>query len=505
MTDFSVLIVDDEFHAIRGVEIGVDWEKLGIANVHKAYSAAQAREILLSEEIDLLLTDIEMPGASGLDLLRWVRSCCPEVEAIILTGHPDFEYAQEALQLSSLNYLLKPLDCAELEAAIGKALEKIERERYTRRMQLSFAELEEMHQRQMREDFWLGLIRQDAALNPHDELEYDPSCLFLPILIRICKGSGQAGPVLKDLIQKCLSALDREAAVIRLSDKHFAAIISGKAAGRMQDLRELLKAELCLYLGRKVPPHEVGQVVRQLQDRDWNNVTLTPEIIPWEHIAGRRDFIPSIPKEEWIKFMLAGAKDELKQAMEENIGAWRAEPSLTRSSLHSFYQDLLQIIFYVLQTEGLEANQVFSRRLFEEYDEHLDTVDSLTKWVLSVIDVVMDHLVQPQGENSAVAKAKRYIDENLGRHGLVREDVAKHVFFNEDYLGRIFKKETGLSLSEYILTQRIERAKSLLLGSESSISEIALQCGYSNFSYFSTLFRKHTGLSPTDFREQHGE
>ena len=102
MTDFSVLIVDDEFHAIRGVEIGVDWEKLGIANVHKAYSAAQAREILLSEEIDLLLTDIVMPGASGLDLLRWVRSCCPEVEAIILTGHPDFEYAQEALQLAAL-------------------------------------------------------------------------------------------------------------------------------------------------------------------------------------------------------------------------------------------------------------------------------------------------------------------------------------------------------------------------------------------------------------------
>ena len=58
-------------------------------------------------------------------------------------------------------------------------------------MQLSFAELEEMHQRQMREDFWLRPDPQDAALNPHDELEYDPSCLFLPILIRICKAAGR--------------------------------------------------------------------------------------------------------------------------------------------------------------------------------------------------------------------------------------------------------------------------------------------------------------------------
>lgn len=128
MRKFSVLIVDDEELAILGMESGVDWENLNVSRLYKAHSFDEAVEILKSKTVDIVVTDIEMPGAGGLELIRWTRANKPETRSVFYTGHAEFSYALEALRMGVDDYLLKPLPYDELSAILRRVEEKLESE-----------------------------------------------------------------------------------------------------------------------------------------------------------------------------------------------------------------------------------------------------------------------------------------------------------------------------------------------------------------------------------------
>lgn len=108
------------------------------------------------------------------------------------------------------------------------------------------------------------------------------------------------------------------------------------------------------------------------------------------------------------------------------------------------------------------------------------------------------------GSSSPVASAIDYIRRNLDRD-ISRSEIAEAIFLNPEYLSRLFKKETGIALNEFIVREKIEQAKSMLKGTDIPVSLIALKMGYTNFSYFSQVFKRHTGLSPLEYRQQNQE
>ena len=119
----NLLLVDDERIAVRGMMQGVDWKGCGVdGEVLTAYNAAQALSVLEETPVSLILCDIEMPGESGIDLIRQVRARWPKTACIFLTCHADFTYAQEALRLGCLDYILKPAPYESIEAAVKKAV-----------------------------------------------------------------------------------------------------------------------------------------------------------------------------------------------------------------------------------------------------------------------------------------------------------------------------------------------------------------------------------------------
>ena len=128
MRQFKVLIVDDEELAILGLEAGVDWDGLNVTRLFKAHSRDEAVRIMESEDVDIVITDIEMPGAGGLELIKWVKENRPEARSVFYTGHAEFSYALEALRLGVEDYLLKPLPDEELAAIIRRIEEKLEGE-----------------------------------------------------------------------------------------------------------------------------------------------------------------------------------------------------------------------------------------------------------------------------------------------------------------------------------------------------------------------------------------
>ena len=123
----NILIVDDEVVAVNALMRRVDWSQYGIVGVHAAQSVLDAIAVLQTHDIQLLLCDIEMPQANGLELFEWVREHFPQIECVFVTCHADFEYIRTALKLGSLDYILKPIDYDELDKVLRKATDRIEK------------------------------------------------------------------------------------------------------------------------------------------------------------------------------------------------------------------------------------------------------------------------------------------------------------------------------------------------------------------------------------------
>ena len=117
---YRILIVDDEPYAVDGLLHGVPFSELGFGEVLTANSVPEARQILLTREIDVIITDIEMPNETGLDLLNWIMLCGIDVVTLILTCHADFEYSRMAIKNGCIDYILKPVAYEEVAAALKK-------------------------------------------------------------------------------------------------------------------------------------------------------------------------------------------------------------------------------------------------------------------------------------------------------------------------------------------------------------------------------------------------
>ena len=121
----NLLIVDDEYYSVELLKGILDWKGMGFKEVYTAYSMMQAQDVLKSKNVDIMLCDIEMPRGTGLDLLEWIRDQKYQIECIFLTCHAKFDYAQSAIKLDSVDYLLKPVADAPLKDAISRAIRRM--------------------------------------------------------------------------------------------------------------------------------------------------------------------------------------------------------------------------------------------------------------------------------------------------------------------------------------------------------------------------------------------
>ncbi|PFO06338.1 DNA-binding response regulator [Bacillus sp. AFS076308] len=531
MSQFHVLIVDDEIHSIRGVQAGVNWEKHHITSVYTANNLRQAQEVFLNQKVDLLLCDIEMPKGSGLELLKWVREHYSETEAIFLTCHSDFFYAKQALQLKSFNYLLKPVDYQELEDVIHDALEKIKKDREAKMVEESYLRLKKSHHSVMQERFWLDLIHQafPAAKETIEKqmkcyhLSYTDLNTFLPILFHVQEWkeilSVHEEKVSEYALNKALAEIieknNMDGYVLNLEVGYALMIIALETPINLNEFKEncnqfilefaqFFLCDLCGYIGYQVPIEELVGMVQILQEFDRNNVTESNKTMVCYKNKKGLGSSPLLPTADWTSLMKSGPKEKFLDAINHYFTNWKkSDENIIAQSLHLFYQDFLQLVFYVLQVKGIQANKVYSQNLLTEKPKRvLKSLNSLHNWVIYIADVAMDQLHLPQEKGSVVDIVKKYIHDHLGEQRLTREDIANFVYLNPDYLTRLFKKQTGLSISDYLQLQRIEYAKKLLIETNLPVSEVALSAGYSNFSYFSTIFKRSTKLNPMEYRKK---
>jgi two-component system response regulator YesN len=203
----------------------------------------------------------------------------------------------------------------------------------------------------------------------------------------------------------------------------------------------------------------------------------------------------------WIVFFDEGERDKIIKDFDDYLRSLVESAELNAFVLHQIQQDFMQIVHFYLKGKGIQAHQLFSDDLSVElFSLATHSVTDMKQWIVHTVDRALKYASEVEKSNSVIWRVKQFIGMNLGKD-LSCEDIANQVFLNPIYQNRIFKKETGISLSEYIQQRRLKMARDLLSNTNMPVSTIAAHVGYTNFSHFSRMFRKHTSMSPMDFRK----
>ncbi|TXK85903.1 response regulator [Paenibacillus sp. N3.4] len=527
---YRLIIVDDEMHVIEGVKSDLDLEKNGISELYTAYNMRQAKEIFAEHPIDIMLCDIEMPQGSGLELLAWVRERYPETETIFLTAHADFKYAKQAIQLGSLEYLIKPALVNELEEAISKAKQKISKH----------SELHHVNQLWMQnhplivERFWMDLL--DQTIPSHENvikevaenrnLVYCERMTFLPVLISVQRWHKELSLRDEKILEYALKNSAQEMIVQQVTNRQIIPIDRGKILVILyfesytdELLEELVRSceayigscyryfycDLCCYLGTDGYMTEVLSIVQDLMVLAKNNVAFNNKVfsLMGKSVSNVQIKLPDMTV--WSAMLKKGTKEKVVAEATEFLENLVRTEGLDAHLLRQFYENFLQMTYFVLNLKGIQAHQLFCDELSLELSKNATrSVTDLLAWIWHTVEKAMDQAETVDEATSVIESVKQYIVVHLDQSELSREELAKHVYLHPDYLSRFFKKETGVSITDYLLQERVNLAKELLCKSDMPIGSIALSVGYSNFSHFSKMFKKVANLNPNDYREQKG-
>lgn len=207
--------------------------------------------------------------------------------------------------------------------------------------------------------------------------------------------------------------------------------------------------------------------------------------------------------EEWEQFLHNGEKIKLVNGVKNYLDKAKATDMLSASLLFAVHNDLVQMIYKVLRRWQIQASSLFTNEHARQlYRNASNSAFDLLKWINQFSGQAIELIRESSSGETLADKVKAYIAEHYSEN-ICRQGLADLLFVNSDYLSRIFNKETGISIPDHITQVRMEEAKRLL-HTDATVSDIAIRIGIDNYSYFSTVFKKYTGMSPMEYRRENG-
>lgn len=525
----NVLLVDDDYFVVTALEKKINWQALSIDLVYSAYNIAQAQELLKQHLIHILICDIEMPQGSGLELLAWIREEQYNIQTIFLTNYADFNYAQKAIELQSFDYFLKPIEFDKLTLIIQKAVAKAnEQQNHAKAIQEGY--YWKKNQKNVQEHFWRKLMTGKSSYsNPtnlthmiaEQNLFYALTDLVLPVLIHIFPYEGSLGKKDKDLFDFALLNVLYELfhnsrftvesivefkeynwiAVLKWSDQPDSRIVQSICATFIQRANQYLKCDTCCIIANTGKLEDIHQVMRELLSMNEKIIKYRNQTFLLEH------YEQSEASYEPPDLTL------LEQLLEQNNpSAFLEETSsylqtishtqmLNASVLSLFRLDMVQLVYAYLKSKEILAHNMYTGRTNDQlFMQSLNSIEDMENYLRYLVNTATEYRNFTEQPNSVVEEIKNHIRTHSGDE-LSRTSLAEIVYLNPDYLARLFKKETGISLGNYIIQARIKVAKHLLESTNLSVNTIASKAGYTNYSYFTKLFKQEVGCTPNDFRK----
>lgn len=525
-----LIIVDDDLQTVEVIRDSIVWDMLGIHEVEIAYNVAGAIRLFEEKVPDIVLCDIEMPKGSGIDLLKWARSNNYKSEFIFLTCHESFDFASEALNYNAIGYIIKPFNIDKTEMAVSKAVDKIKKETHlTEYSQYGQYWLD--NKKLLVESFWRDLLFNYIPSNTtviseeikRRKLPININDLCNLVLVSVNKSINEGITLddesleygLKKLASEViLGVMDFDYTIYYISGgNHYAAVIVIGEQSQEQIRRqgkELI--ELCMeklncvatcYVSDKCSLSSLAQTREELEEMDLNNIIFKGKVfLKGDELSFSSNEQYTIDINLLGKLFEKGEKIQIVNVLKREIELLAAENSLNAALMYSLNQDFMQMVYAFLCKKEIQAHKLFSDKTSQKLNENsCKSIFDMMKWVSFVTTKTLDYSKEVEKAQTIIDKAKVFIHEHY-KDDITRNDVSASVFLTPDYLAKIFKSEIGISIKEYINNYRIDKAKELLVNGSESISRIASEVGFDNFSYFSTIFKKLTGTSPYSYRKE---
>jgi two-component system response regulator YesN len=523
----NILIVDDEISAIEAVKNGVHWDNLAVDFVCTAMSMKEAIELLNKYQIDIMICDIEMPMGSGLELLRWVNENKSKTECIFMTCHADFAYAQQAIQLGSMDYLLKPLSYDRLEEIISKAIAKISMETVLKKNSGAWLQNKDIVLKQFWKDFFVGEISPDKeSLKRYIQdknIDIDVENDYMPVLISIKKWNEEFSREDQRLMDYSLKNISQELFVIEnitkevieftddsvlimfkfdkpLSNTDITVALKACCEKLIKVVKQYFKMFVSCYIGNPESIYMMPAQIESLQVIDFNNVTFHKEIhLLQDYKHYHIEYSNSI-FDGWNELVQNNKFHRLLNEIKQTLTTEENLKKIDRNFLWNFYQDFYYILIAFSGKHNIFLNELFGENKFSKLSQAAVTsLDDLLQWVEYSIIKMKEYVEENIDIVNPIDKTKKYVEAHISEE-ISMEDIAKNVHLNSDYLTRIFKKEVGFSISKYIINRKMELAKDLLIKTDKAIGEVALDVGYLNYSSFNRIFTKTVEMSPQEFK-----
>ena len=468
-----VVLADDENKVILLMQKLIDWEALGYEIAGTANDGLRALELVREKQPHLLITDVRMPGCDGIELIQRAKALQPKLHFIVISGYRKFEYAQNALKYGVEDYLLKPLKQEELTGILLRLKEKMGQEAALEFQLKRSGE----HQQELLLDALLGTAERGTSFLSAGQANGEYGFHF---------GSGTyAAAVIRVDVPDAESYQDGYRILLR----HALEIVRRESG--------LLTEEFAASLG-----HAGIAVLLYLRAYHAVEVTQCFTKIRKE-IENQRDLFWNVQ----ATVCLGSRRDSLEQAgesMREALWLCRDRlcrpPDLNGQMVEDWFRQVLEACLY-----GMRQSGETEAPLEEEMDKrfwHCTDMAAVYRLLRQGIQAEIQRLKEAKAlrEMRPITEAKHYIQQHY-QEALRLEDVSTAVGFNATYFSTLFKKETGQNFMDYLTELRISKAKELLCGEELSVQDVAEQVGYRDLKYFSRLFKKLTGVSPSDYKK----
>lgn len=522
----NLLIVDDDIPTTQAVRDCVQTMKLPIREIETAYNVVTAQALLQQRDIDIVVCDIEMPKYSGLQLLEWVRQKGGQQEFIFLTCHEDFGYAAQAIQYKAAAYIIKPVNYTALKNALTQLVEKISYQRELKRRS-EYGELWLGRAEWMENALWRELVFADTVMGPKiDEAkeEHRKAQISFEKDYQLILCSVLQTKVLQQQwdVPTFRYAAGNVAGEIFFGKPHFARVFDYNRNGRIyiavaadaaaengercarlvNACKDNLQCEMIVYLGAPCPITRLWEQRLFWEQADVNNVARIVPVVENAAQLAQQDKAASLDVELLRELLQQGKAVDAVNVVRRTLEAAEKSGQLSAQTLHSIQQDFMQVAFLCLAHEHILAHELFQDKSAKQLEAACkNSVFDMLKWIDYVVKKTVDTIMQMRKSETVVEKIKRYVEENCGKD-LSRETIGQYVYLSPGYVAKLFKQETGCSLGDYMNECKIERAKHLLAEGRKNVSEAALSVGFDNFSYFSTLFKKYTGYSPSEYMKR---
>ena len=541
---YRIILVDDEEEVRKSIIRKIDWTAVGFAVVGDAENGEDALEKIENLEPDVVLTDIRMPYMDGLTLAERIRQKYPSMKIVIFSGYDDFEYAKQAIKLNVTEYILKPVNVEELTAILKRIKtnldEEIEQKRNVNLLRENYKRSLPILREQFLKDLisrpmdgetvqtllreydiplagakkWIAiaveleleqeLTQEEAPLPLHEEKNLIPISV-MQILSENLKPSYRFS-----LLSFSGSADAKIAGIAAIDENNSQTELINILGDICKEIRKTLKVPVTIGIGHSA--QKLENISRSFQSAldalGYRSVVGTGSTIYINDvepgIGGKLQF-GSEEESALIQAIKFGPEEKIRETVRgivDRMNEARVHARQQQAYILSVANCMIQLIQqYDLNMEEIFAEDPLGPDPFTVIQSMLNR-ENFSRWLYQTALKINNALSRERdyAAGQVIEKAKQYIMDNYQDPGLSVEQICRYLHMSPAYFSTMFKKATGQTYIAYLTEVRLNKAVELLNMTDEKTYVIASQVGYQEQNYFSYVFKKRFGVSPTKFR-----